>query len=312
MCLTSFFINFAPGLTITFMKSQDSPLYIVRQREVARRYITIIIMMLFVATPVSAQFLGTKDQEEFTDSLTHELEYGPYFGLYRDNYFVVGTTVGHKPNATNSDVKFQISIAQRLTKATLPWGTLLFLMFSEKTQWNVFQNSMPMRDLNFNPGIGLSKPFFSKGRYIGKMTLLIEHESNGRDGDDSRSWNRISLSGSALINKNILVHAKYWIPIVDGMNNRDLLKYSGIAQWGTEVSLDNRRWIFGVTLVKRQGWNLNFNTTLEASWLVSRKVNQYLYVQYYNGYGEFLLDYNQFRSRLRVGIVIKPKFFSEF
>ncbi|MDE7159689.1 MAG: phospholipase A [Muribaculaceae bacterium] len=277
-----------------------------------RRLLAIILTLLAVVLPVRAQLLGVRHQAEFTDSLTQELEYGPYFGLYRDNYFVVGTALGSKPTSTNSDVKFQISIAQRLTKATLPWGTFLFLMFTEKTMWNVFQNSMPMRDLNFNPGIGLSKPFFSKGRYVGKMTLMIEHESNGRDGTDSRSWNRISLSGSTLVNKNLMVHAKYWIPIVDGQNNRDLLKYSGIAQWGAEVYLDDRRWIFGATFVKRQGWNLNFNTTLEASWLVSRKVNQYLYLQYYNGYGECLLDYNQFHSRIRVGIVIKPKFFSEF
>ena len=27
-----------------------------------------------------------------------------------------------------------------------------------------------MRDMNFNPGIGISKPFFNKDRYIGKLT----------------------------------------------------------------------------------------------------------------------------------------------
>ncbi|MDE6680519.1 MAG: phospholipase A, partial [Muribaculaceae bacterium] len=37
-----------------------------------------------------------------------------------------------------------------------------------------------------------------------------------------------------------------------------------------------------------------------------------LFFQYYNGYGENLLDYNQYHSRLRAGIVFKPKFFSEF
>lgn len=259
-----------------------------------------------------AQLLAAPDQEEFVDSLHRELEYGPYFGLYKDNYFTVGTALGSKPTATNSDVKFQISIAQRLTKATLPWNTFLFLMFTQKTMWNVFQDSMPMRDLNFNPGIGLSKPFFSKDRYVGKMTLLVEHESNGRDGDESRSWNKVSLSGSVLVSDRLMVHAKYWIPIVDGMNNKDILRYSGICQHGLEYSTPGRKWIFGATFVKRKGWNMNFNTTLEVSWLVSEKANQYLYVQYYNGYGECLLDYNQFHSRIRVGIVIKPKFFSEF
>lgn len=35
-------------------------------------------------------------------------------------------------------------------------------------------------------------------------------------------------------------------------------------------------------------------------------------LHYYNGYGENLLDYNKFHSRLRIGLLIKPRFFSDF
>ena len=74
----------------------------------------------------------------------------------------------------------------------------------------------------------------------------------------------------------------------------------------------NRKFTFGLTWVKRAGFNLNFNTIAECAWTVSKKANLNLYAQYYNGYGESLLYYNKFRSMLRVGIVFKPKFFSEF
>lgn len=265
-----------------------------------------------VAPSLRAQILVEPSQMQFEDSLKQEFYYGPYFGLYKDNYFSVGTTFPGRPTRTNSDVKFQVSIAQRLTNNVLPWGSYLFLMYTQKTFWNVFEESMPMRDLNFNPGIGLSKPFFVKGRYSGKMTLMVEHESNGKDGPASRSWNKISLSGSALITKWLMVHAKYWYPIVDGMNNKDILKYSGIYQCGVEVSAHDRRYIWAATLVKRKGWNLNFNTNLEFSMRIFKQDNQYLFFQFYNGYGENMLDYNQFHSRLRVGISIKPRFFSEF
>ena len=276
------------------------------------RIILLFILLLF-SLSAPAQLIRVENQEEFVDSIKNELDYGPHFGLYKDNYFTIGTSIGHqRPSRTNSDVKFQISIAQRLTKATLPWHTYIYLFFSQKVMWNVFEPSMPMRDLNFNPGIGWSKPFFIKNRYVGKLTLILEHESNGRDSIQSRSWNKISLSGSVLVSDFLMVHSKFWIPIVDSGNNRDILKYSGIWQSGFEVSLKDRKFIFGATFVKRRGWNLNFNTILEFSWRIYKKSNQYLFFQYYNGYGENLLDYNQFHSRLRAGIVIKPKFFSEF
>ena len=109
-----------------------------------------------------------------------------------------------------------------------------------------------------------------------------------------------------------MVHAKIWIPIVDGMNNRDILKYCGIFQGGTVISTPDRKFIWSLMLTKRKGWNFNFNTTAEFSWRIWKKSNQYFFVQFYNGYGENLLDYNKFHRRLRVGMVIKPQFFSEF
>lgn len=271
-----------------------------------------LFFSLYLPDVAKAQIIPVENQKEFVDSLKHELEYGPYFGLYKDNYFTVGTTPFHKPTATNSDVKFQISLAIRLTDTVLPWNSFLFLMYTQKTFWNVFENSLPMHDLNFNPGIGWSKPFFNKNRYVGKLTLLLEHESNGRDGEDSRSWNRISFYGSTIIDEWLMVHAKFWIPIIDGENNKDILKYCGIYQSGVVITTPNKKFNFGLTLVKREGWNFNFNTIFEASWKVHEKSNLNLFLQYYNGYGESLLDYNQYHSRLRVGIVFKPRFFSEF
>lgn len=273
---------------------------------------TLIVLLSCVWPTLSAQLIAVEGQKEFVDSLKRELDYGPYFGLYKDNYFTVGTAPFQKPTATNSDVKFQISLAIRLTDTVLPWGSFLYLMYTQKTFWNVFQESLPMRDLNFNPGIGWSKPFFSKDRYLGKLTLLVEHESNGRDGDDSRSWNRISICGSTIIDEWLMVHAKFWIPIIDGMNNKDILNYCGIYQHGVVITTPNKKFSFGITGVKRKGWNFNFNTILDFTWRIHEKSNLNLFAQYYNGYGENLIDYNQYHSRLRVGIIFKPKFFSEF
>lgn len=278
-----------------------------------RYFLILFITILSLGFPVRAQIVNTVEKEKLeADSIRRALDNGPYFTLYKDNYFIAGTTIGGKPTATNSDVKFQVSIAQRLTKSTLPFNTYLYLFYTQKCMWNVFENSMPMRDFNFNPGIGLAKHLFVKNRYVGKVTLMIEHESNGRDGIESRSWNKVSLASNIFIDPNFMVHGKVWIPIIDGQNNQYILYYSGIYQVGTTFTTPNKRFGFALTMVKRKGWNFKYNTIWEVNYRLFKDENQFLFLQYYNGYGENLLDYNQYHSRLRIGLVIKPQLFSEF
>lgn len=256
-----------------------------------------LIMTLFLVgfrTGANAQIVSIGDDSINTDSVRRAFDDGPYFGLYKDNYFIVGVPVGEKITRQNSNIKFQISIAQRLTRSSLPFGTYLYLFYSQKCFWNIFEDSMPMTDLNFNPGIGLTKPLFVKGRFVGKVSLIAEHESNGRDGAASRSWNRISLAGSIMIDPHILVHSKVWLPIIDGSENKDILNYCGIYQIGTSVTSTNGRMGLAVNLVKRKGWKLNYNTTVEFNYRIFPRDNQYLFVQYYNGYGEGLLAYKEF------------------
>ena len=279
----------------------------------AKRLIILVLTILAMAQLSEAQIYYDSNHARFnSDSIRREFDNGPYFTLFKDNYFTAGIPIGQKISSTNSDVKFQVSISQRLTKSTLPFNTYLFLAYSQKCFWNVFQESLPMRDLNFNPGIGLSKLLIVKGKLIGKLTLMIEHESNGRDGDDSRSWNRISYGGNVFLTPNLMIHAKAWIPIVDGENNKDLLDYAGLFQSGMQVTSNDKRWGFAITMVKRKGWRLSYNTIIEANYRLFKNENQYFFLQYYNGYAEGLLDYNKFHSRLRAGLVIKPNFFSDY
>lgn len=269
--------------------------------------------LLSVATPTVGQIMASPGEQALNaDSVRRAFDERPYFGLYKDNYFVFGPAIGQKITRKNTNVKFQISISQRLTKSVLPGHTYLYLYYTQKVFWNVLENSMPMTDLNFNPGIGLGKPLFVKNRYIGTAQLCLEHESNGRDGDASRSWNKISFGANIIIDPMLMVHGKFWIPIVDGQNNKDILDYSGIYQVGMQMFSRNRRFTGSVTLVKRRGWRLSYNTILELSYRLWKRDNQYLFMQYYNGYGEGLLDYNKFHSQLRFGIVIKPTLFSDY
>ena len=270
-----------------------------------------LVMMALVGLPLMAQ-ITTKQEVLNADSIVNDFDSRPAFGIYKDTYFVGGTALNTKPTEFNSDVKFQISFRHRLTKSILPLHSHLFLQYSQKAIWNVFEESLPFHDLNFNPGIGLQNLVVYNGKLVGNGTIMLEHESNGRDGEASRSWNKVTFAYAAVIDPRLEVYFKTWIPIIDGQQNKDILKYCGIFQTGTQFISANRRWVADVTFVKRQGWNLNFNTILNVGFRFSKKDNQYLMLHFYDGYGENLLDYNKYHCRLRIGLLIRPNFFSDF
>ena len=273
------------------------------------RYIILVCMCFFVSLSWG-QILEEKNEavkvKYNADSVRAELDKMPYFTLFRDNYFSGGIPLGTKPTGHNSDVKFQLSISQRLTKSKLPFDSYLFIQYTQKAFWDVFRESLPMRDLNFNPGIGLGHLIIRHNKYIGKAYLMLEHESNGKDSIDSRSWNKITFSWALVLNDNWETQFKTWIPIIDGENNKDILKYNGIFQFAVNYRTCNKRLQIGALITQRKAW-FGFNTQLELSYKFNKRENQFFFIQYYNGYGENLLEYNQYKNMLRVGFVIKPQ-----
>ena len=264
-----------------------------------------MLLLLAGIFPAKGQLICRDSSVHLGDSVKKELKTRPFLTPYKDNYFVLGTALNEKPDNYNSNVKFQISVAFRIAKG-LPLNSFLSITYTQLTIWDVFQRSLPMRDLNFNPGLSWTTPWYHGDRFIGTTSLILEHESNGRDGDKSRSWNRIAMSGSLLLTDNVILYGKIWIPIIDSQNNRDILKYRGIGQLGAEIQTFNKRCTFDVMFEK--GTGKRFNTAWEFSWRVGKRSNLCLFTQFYSGYGECLLNYNEYHCELRTGISFRPSF----
>lgn len=227
------------------------------------------------------------------------------FGIFRDNYFVTGVPTNRKIDKHSADAKFQISIRQRLTKSILPFKTFLYLTYTQRSYWDIYGKSSPFLDNNFNPGISLSKAVIYRNQLVGIAVLSFEHESNGRDSLASRSWNYISLSGSWFIDYRFSTQLKLWGGWVDREGNPDLLKYKGYGFVAFNYQSANERlWCSAVINPRRKF--INMNTTLEVNFKPSRNANEYLFLQYYNGYAENLLEYDRYVSMVRIGICIKP------
>lgn len=233
------------------------------------------------------------------------LESLPSFGMFHDNYFITGIPTDRKIDKNTADAKFQISIRQRLIKKVLPFQSVLFLTYTQKSFWDIYANSSPFADNNYNPGFSLEKAILVKDKLYGTAVFAIEHESNGKDGDDSRSWNYLTLSLSYYFNARFTAHLKGWYGWVD-VANPDLLKYKGYGLFALNYKSANERFWFSGIFNPHDEFR-KCNITLEANYRTSSKLNQYIFIQFYRGYAESMLDYKSLTSMIRFGICIKPR-----
>ncbi len=226
----------------------------------------------------------------------------PDFGLYKDNYFITGVPTNMPVNNQTADAKFQLSIRQRLFNSVMPFNTQLMLIYTQKSFWDIYQESSPFKDSNYNPGLLLTKPIIDDNKMKGVVSFSLEHESNGRDSLDSRSWNYFTISGTYFFNYNSWIQAKLWHGKISE-DNADLADYRGYGLLALNYrSKDDR---FTASFVFNPTKNFSANTQFELSYQLNKRANQSLFFQWYNGYGESLLDYNAYTSMIRVGICIK-------
>ena len=231
----------------------------------------------------------------------------PSFTIYGDNYFIAGTTLGETPTSNNSDGKLQIGFKQRLTNKTLPFDTYLFFTYQQTAFWDIFKKSFPFRETNYNPSLSLVKPFYKNGEYNGLFQLAYEHESNGLSGDSSRSWNRISFKHIRYLADNFTGTLKVWLPVGNIDDNKDITDFRGYQQLDLAYKLDEH-FIIETEIRKSFDFNWKGSLMLGANYRISEQSDQFIYLQYYLGYSENLITYDQSTHRLRIGFVFKDLF----
>lgn len=252
-----------------------------------------------------------QDIEISEDKLIHILDAQPSFAVYKDVFIVTGIPLHEKITRNTADAMFQLSVRQRITKSKLPFNTFAYITYTQKSFWNVYAKSCPFRDNNYNPGIGLGKYIIKDNKLKGTFFAQIEHESNGKDSLESRSWNYLSFAIKYFYNPRLALGAEIWIPYVDGENNKDLLDYRGLGVFSINYISPKHKWWFAAELNPRKGFG-NVNTTLTVAFQVSKNHNQYLYARFYNGKGDSLIDYNKYEMNIRFGFCIKPDFHSAY
>jgi len=229
----------------------------------------------------------------------------PAFTIYGDNYFITGTTTHSDAfTATGSDAKFEIGFKQRLYNKDLLLELIPFVTYRQKAFWNIYQDSFPFRETNYNPTLGFTKLFFKGEEFDYSLHFAFEHESNGRDGMESRSWNFFSLAYYKPINNNLNFRAKAWIPVGDLRDNEDIISYRGYFNFGITCRASQNLFV-EVDVQPAYDSKLQGNIKAGLSYKISKNSNQYIYLQYFGGYSEDLIQYDESVSNIRLGIVFK-------
>ena len=261
----------------------------------------VICLIFFVSSSVFSQRLS---REEVYDTIQKM----PSFSSYHDNFFISGVPTNKEINKDNSDIKYQVSFKQFITKTTLPLNSYLYVSYTQKAFWDIYRQSSPFEEINFNPAIGLGKPVFNKeGRIFAMTELQFEHESNGRDSLASRSWNRVSAVFHTPLGRRTILSVKAWAPFAYKENHPDILDYMGLAEINVEQTIFSNRLIAEVTIRKGlKDWNGSVASRVYYK-LFNNSGNQYLMLEWFAGHGESLIDYNQYTSMVRLGYVIKSR-----
>jgi phospholipase A1 len=261
-----------------------------------------------------------------------------YFGKKTDrpvsaqkvNYF----SADRWPGLKTAQIKFQISMKFRVLEPNLyvlKYNLFpVYIAYSQKSLWNVGQKSMPFEESNYNPEIFLDYPVNAVIlRRIKLRNIIIsplEHESNGLSGPLSRSWNRqyvlikIGLESkeklevtNSLLSDQALLYVKLWYAsgyseedaYLQSIGSKDnFLDYMGHG----EIGISLRNFLWGGSLKNHQldiktpiFRDLNKNSYEFEFRQQLPEMNFALYLQYWYGYGETLLRFDQLGNRGFVG-----------
>lgn len=211
----------------------------------------------------------------------------------------------------NTEIKFQFSQKARVLNSinTNFLGITSFRLWGAYTQqssWQAFNhgNSSPFRETIYEPELILTMS--TNNRYGLKLINLgYVHQSNGRNTELSRSWNRIYVQGG-WESGTLAALVRIWkrIPEADDQDdNPDIEDYTGRGEitlrW---APLDGSQTV-GLTLRNNLSTDQNHGF-MQLDWATPVKLNQSskLHIQLTSGYGETLIDYNFRQTTLGIGV----------
>lgn len=238
--------------------------------------------------------------------------------LHRDNYLLpythnseTGVTVddfGEAREIDSEEIKFQISLRSLLLN-DLPFKGQLYAAYTNQSHWQAYntENSRPFRETNHQPELFVDFPVNKKirGMTLNTFRLALNHQSNGRSGVISRSWNRL-YAELLMSTKYSQINLRSWWKVTDDEDNPDIQDFLGRFQVDGLRKLGKHQFHWKA----RHNLQADGKGAIELGWsrAIGGREDVRMYLQYFNGYGESLIDYNHSQSRIGIGIAMTDLF----
>ena len=215
------------------------------------------------------------------------------------------------PDYVNEDVEgqFQISLKVPLALDLFNGHMDIYGAYTNRSFWQLYNKdySEPFRETNHEPELWLQ---FANDWQVGGFTNVVNtfgfvHQSNGRAGVLSRSWNRL-YAHFIFEKQNLVLSFKPWVWVSKDKStsdNPDITDYLGHGEFRT--AWQHKGHVYSMML--RNQLESGFERgAVELSWSIPVFNYPYLkaYVQYFYGYGESLIDYDRKVNRIGVGISV--------
>lgn len=206
----------------------------------------------------------------------------------------------------HAEVKFQLSLKMPLWEGIFSRRGTLFGGYSQQSFWQAYNSnrSAPFRETNYEPELFLSfdtdfDVFGARNRIV---SFGVVHQSNGRSEPYSRSWNRI-FALLAFERGNLYFALKPWYRIPESLkddDNPDIDAYLGFGEFYAVYSW-RTQWL-GLMLRNNFRADNRGAIQIDYSFPLIKKMDGYL--QFFNGYGESLSDYDESVSRIGCGVIM--------
>ncbi|MEN8163673.1 MAG: phospholipase A [Acidobacteriota bacterium] len=210
--------------------------------------------------------------------------------------------------------KFAFMNPQGALTRKAPFFSHVYFGYTQTSLWDIEGESKPFYDTSYKPTLfyrheDLHRSDSGDFRIWGQAGY--QHESNGQGDEESRSLDIIYVKPVFEFSRfwgrgHLTVAPRVWAYVSDLDDNPDIAEYRGYGD--LRLAYTGRSdWQVAATIVV--GTSGKGSVQLDGTWpmdkILGRNFDGYLYVQYFDGWGESLRSYDQHLPwQLRLGIAV--------